>query len=379
MNDETVRFGIVGVGGMGGHHGKSLLENKVSNASLAAVCDIDPAAMDRFPTVRHFDKSEDLIRSGLVDAVFIATPHFPHATIGIDALEQGLHVLVEKPLTVQKADCEKFIAAHRNPRQVFAIMFQFRLLPHLIALREMVRKGELGRLRRINWVLTNWFRSEAYYASNTWRATWEGEGGGMLVNQLPHDLDLFQWIFGLPARVRALCPLGKYHDNIEVEDEVNAIFEFADGATATLVACTGECPGIDTREIVGEWGRVVLHPDHLQFTRNAMPITEFSRTTEQLYGKPETTEIAIPVSGGAADGHVAIIQNFVDAILHGTPLIAPAEEGIRASEEDRTVELPLDSAAFAKFLQKKIASSKFKKKKSAPLPAIAQDITASFH
>ncbi len=388
MENKKVRFGIVGVGGMGGHHAKNLLENKVTNAELAAVCDVNPAVMERFPGVGHFSSSEELIRCGLIDAIFIATPHYSHTPIGIDALGCGLHVLMEKPLSVQKADCEKLIAAHRDPRQVFAIMLQFRAAPHFIALREMVRSGELGQIRRIHWTLTNWFRTEAYYASNDWRATWAGEGGGILVNQLPHDLDLFQWIFGLPARVRALCQIGKYHE-IEVEDAVSALLEFADGATATLVASTGESPGTDHREVIGEWGRVVLHPDHLQFTRNAVPATEFSRTTKERFGKPETSEISIPITGPAPDGHVAILQNFVDAILLGTPLISPAEDGIRgvelanaillASEQDRTVELPLDAAAYAKFLDGKIAASKAKTKQPVPATAAAADMAASFH
>ncbi len=384
---KPIRIGIVGVGGIGTTHTRNLLAGKVPNAELTSLCDINPAALARFPKLKHFSRSEDLIRSGQIDALIVAVPHYDHVPIGIDALEQGLHVLVEKPLTVQKAGCEKLIAAHRNPQQVFAIMFQFRTAPEFIALRELVQSGKLGQIRRINWILTNWFRTEAYYESSDWRATWAGEGGGILVNQLPHDLDIFQWIFGLPARVRALCPIGKYHD-IEVEDEVNAILEFENGATASLVATTGEAPGTDLREIIGEWGRVVLHQDHLQFTRNVIPTTEFSRTTAERFEKPESIEITIPVATPTEEGHVLILRNFVDAIRQGTPLIAPAEEGIRgvelanaillASEQDRTVELPLDAAAYAEFLKEKIASSKVKTKKAAPGSPILDDMAASF-
>ena len=381
---SKTRIGIVGVGNIGSHHTRNLLANKVPNAELAALCDINPAKMEGFPGIRHFVKSRQLLRSGLIDALIVATPHFSHVPIGIDALESGLHVLVEKPLTVQKADCEKLLAAHRDPKQVFAIMFDTRTEPRFIALRKTVQSGELGRIRRINWIMTDWFRSDAYYASSSWRATWAGEGGGMLVNQLPHDLDLFQWIFGLPARVRAFCPIGKYH-GIEVEDEVNAILEFEDGATAILVATTGEAPGTDRREVVGEWGRVLVHPDHLQFTKNAVSSAEYCRTTAESFGKPDAAEVAIPVSGEAGR-HVAILQNFVDAIQNGAPLIAPACEGIRgaelanaiilASQTDKTVELPLDAAAFSRFLRRKIRGSQ-RKADAAPAGAVA-DMAASF-
>jgi len=383
---KPVRIGIVGIGSIGGSHTRNLLAKKVPDCELVAICDIAPAALAQFPDIRHFSSSRELIRSGLIDAILIAVPHYDHTTIGIDALQQGLHVLVEKPVSVHKADCQRLIAAHKNKRQVFAAMFDTRTEPRYIKLREMVKSGELGRIRRINWIMTNWFRSEAYYASSDWRATWAGEGGGMLVNQLPHDLDLFQWIFGLPKRVRAWCPIGKYHD-IEVEDEINAILEFKDGATAVLVATTGEASGTDRREIVGERGRIVVHDDHLEYTRNEIPSTEFSRTTPERFGRPGTWNVTIPIHG-TAERHVGIIKNFVEAILKGTPLIARAEEGIQsvelanaiiyASMTDRTVELPLDPAAFERFLKRQIASSKARTKKKRKTKAPTDDMSTSF-
>jgi len=384
---KPLRIGVVGAGSIGSTHIKNLTDGKVPNAELAAICDTDPAVLARYPKIKQFSQSRELIRSGLIDAIIIAVPHYDHTTIGIDALEQGLHVLVEKPLSVHKADCQRLIAAHRNKKQVFAIMFDTRTEPRFIKLRELVQGGELGRIRRINWIMTNWFRTDAYYASSNWRATWAGEGGGMLVNQLPHDLDLFQWIFGLPLRVRAYCPIGKYHD-IEVEDEINAILEFKDGATAVLVATTGEAPGTDRREIIGERGRIVVHGDRLEYTRNETPMTEFSRTTTERFGKPGSWDISIPIRG-TAERHVGIIKNFVQAIRQGTPLIARAEEGINSVElanaiiyssmTDKTVELPLNAAAFEKFLKTKIAATKTRKKKRPGKKATgADDMAASF-
>lgn len=383
---KPIRIGVVGVGGMGGNHSNNLLAGKVVNAELTAVADINPAAMDRFPGVRHFACSEALIRSGEIDAIIIATPHYAHTTIGIDALQQGLHVLVEKPISVHKADCERLILAHQNPKQIFAVMFDIRTEPRFIKLRELVQSGELGTIRRINWILTNWFRSDAYYASSDWRATWAGEGGGILVNQLPHDLDLFQWIFGMPQRVRGFCQIGKYHD-IEVEDEINAYMEFPNGATALMTATTGEAPGTDRREVVGDRGRVVVHSDHLEFTRNEVLADEFCHTTPTRFNTPGTWDITIPLKGKAGR-HVEVIQRFVDAIQKGTPLIARAEEGIASVElanailyssmTEKTVELPLDSAAYEAFLREKIASSRFVAQPQAATAPVADDMQTSF-
>ncbi|MCL6431748.1 MAG: Gfo/Idh/MocA family oxidoreductase [Anaerolineae bacterium] len=381
---DHVRIGIIGVGGMGSFHARYLLEGCVARASLTAVSDADPARLEPYKELKTFTDSRDLIRSGAVDAVLIATPHYYHTTIGCDALEQGLHVLVEKPISVHKADAERLIAAHRRKDQVFAAMFQQRTTPHYKEIKRLVSSGELGRIQRACWIITDWFRPEAYYASGTWRATWKGEGGGVLVNQCPHNLDIFQWIVGMPVRVRAFCGLGKYHD-IEVEDEVTAYFEYENGATAVLVTSTGEAPGTNRLEIAGDLGKLVLEFGQLTFYRNEVPASEFSRTSPAPFSKPGATRIEIPV---AEDGgqHVEITQNFVDAILDGVPLIAPAEEGIRSVElanamlyshfTGQTVELPLDGAAYEAFLQGLIATSR--QNKRAPGAGPVTDMASSF-
>ncbi len=383
---KPIRIGIVGIGNIGAFHTNNFLEGKVANVELTAICDINPAALARFPNVKHFFRSEDLIRSGEIDGILIATPHYFHTTIGIAALQQGLHVLVEKPISVHKADCERLIAAHQNPKQVFAAMFDTRTEPRYIKLRELVQSGELGQIKRINWILTNWFRSDAYYASSNWRATWAGEGGGILVNQLPHDLDLLQWIFGMPSRVRGFCGIGRYHD-IEVEDEINAYLEYPNGATALLTATTGEAPGTDRREVVGDRGRVIVHADRLEFTRTETPTSEFCRTTPQSFATPGSWEISIPIHGKAGR-HVEVIQRFVNAIQNGAPLVARAEEGIASVElanailyssmTEQTVELPLDGAAYEAFLKTKIATSRFRLHEPVAKAATSVDMGASF-
>ncbi|MBC8041278.1 MAG: Gfo/Idh/MocA family oxidoreductase [Opitutaceae bacterium] len=384
---NPIRFGIVGLGNIGGTHVKRFLNNEIPGTILAGVCDSDPSVLANYPALKTWESSAELIRSGEIDALIIAVPHYDHVTIGIDALNNGLHVLCEKPLAVHKADAQRLLAAHTNPKQIFAAMFDTRTEPRYQALKDFIATGQLGPIRRINWILTTWFRSNAYYASSAWRATWDGEGGGMLVNQLPHDLDLFQWLFGLPKRVRAHCPIGKYHP-IEVEDEVNALFEYADGTTGVLVATTGECPGVDRREIIGDFGRVIVNADHLEFTRTVVPTSEFTRTTKELWGRPDSEVIKIPVTG-TAGRHSEVIRQFVAAISEGKPLVAQAAEGLNSvelanaiilsSQLDRTVELPLDAAAFEAWLNTKRATSSFKARKAAAAPRVVADMSASFN
>jgi predicted dehydrogenase len=330
---------------MGRGHARSILDNKVPGLQLTAVADAVPKAAEAVPEVPFFPTPEALIASGKVDAVLIATPHFSHTTIGIAALQAGLHVLVEKPISVHKADAEKLVAAHTNPRQIFAAMFNQRTDPYYIKIREMVRDGTLGPVRRVSWTITNWFR--------------------ILLNQCPHNLDLYSWMFGQPQRVRAFCRFGQYHD-IEVEDDVTAYFEYDNGTTATFIATTGEAPGTNRLEVAAENGRLVLENDKLIFTRNEIPTSEFSRTTKESFAAPKTTEHLFEFPGHG-DQHVGILRNFTEAIADGKPLIAPAAEGINSVElanamllsgfENRAVDLPLDGTIYERALQAKIAAS----------------------
>jgi predicted dehydrogenase len=382
---SAVRLGIIGVGAMGAFHLRNLRDNKIQRVTVTALCDLDPAKLAPYPDYKHFTDSAALIRAGLVDAVLIVTPHYAHTTIGIDALQNGLHVLVEKPVSVHVADAQKLIAAHANKKQIFAAMFNQRTDPHFAKVRALIQQGELGELRRVNWLITNWFRTQAYYNSSAWRATWGGEGGGVLLNQCPHNLDLLQWLCGMPAKVRANCYFGKYH-TIEVEDDVTAYFEYASGATGMFITTTGEVPGTNRLEITGDRGKVVIESGTVTFHRTVSSVKNFCANDPGFFSSPEVWQVNIPApdSGGQ---HVAILQNFVNAILDGMPLIAPAEEGIHSVElanailysafTDSTVSLPLDAAAYAKKLQQLIANSKFTKA-AAPKSAGA-DLSGSFN
>lgn len=362
---KKVRLGIIGLGAMGRVHAANLLAGKVPRIELTAVADTNPDNVAGLAGVSAFPSLEAMAASGLIDAVLIATPHFLHTSLGIEALAAGLHVLVEKPVSVHKADAERLLAAHARPDRVFAAMFNQRTDPHYLHLRDLIRGGGLGEVRRVNWTVTNWYRTGRYYASGGWRATWAGEGGGLLLNQCPHNLDLLQWLFGMPRRVRAFCHFGRYHA-IEVEDDVTAYLEFPNGATGVFVASTGEAPGTNRLEVAAEGGRVVLEGDRLVLTRNAVPMSEFSRSAALPFAQPATTETVVtPPDHG--EQHVGILKNFAAAILDGAPLIAPAAEGINSVElanamllstwQDRTVELPLDSGLYARSLQSRIAAA----------------------
>jgi predicted dehydrogenase len=381
---KTLRLGIVGLGNMGSAHAAQILSGKIRRVALSAVADTDPSRHARAPGVKAFDSADAMIDSGLVDAVLIATPHYAHTTLGIRALKAGLHVLVEKPISVHRADCERLIAAHQGGRQVFAAMFNQRTDRYYQKIRALIQSGELGEIRRVNWIITNWFRTEAYYASGGWRATWAGEGGGVLLNQCPHNLDLFQWMFGMPKTVRAHCGFGRYHA-IEVEDDVTAFMTFANGATGVFITSTGEAPGTNRLEITAERGRVVYEAGKISYTRNEVPMSEFSRTTRESFATPPTWEVSVP-AGGHGGQHNEVLENFADAVLDGAPLIAPAPEGIHSVElanamllsawTEKEVALPISGRTYERLLKDRIARSRVRKK--TVKPGAVADMGASF-
>ena len=371
------------MGNMGKFHAGYLLDGKVERCVLTSVSDAIPANLERYKNLKTFEDSGEMVRSGEIDALIIATPHFLHTTIGIDALQNNVHVLVEKPISVHKADCERLLAAHRNKKLIFSAMFQSRTESKFQRIKKLIDQGELGKLTRVNWIVTDWYRTEAYYSSGGWRATWKGEGGGVLLNQCPHNLDLLQWFCGRPSRVRGFCQLGRYH-NIEVEDNVTVYMDFPSGATGVFVTSTGESPGTNRLEIAGERGKVVLEQGKLSFTRNEVSMFEFSKTSKVGFARPDTWNVDIPFDGSVGQ-HADITRNFVNAILDGEPLIAPASEGVWSVElanaalysslTNQSVELPLDAAAYEKKLDQLIAESKFEKK---VVESSGEDFTKSF-
>lgn len=265
---NILKFGIIGIGNMGSAHLSCLKNGYIKNAIVVAACDIDTekckSVTKKYPDIHIFNSAEELIKSGKVDAIIIATPHKYHSDIAISALKQGINVLVEKPvdITVSKAKLLNDIA--KKSGKVFGIMLNQRTNPLFVKAREIVKSGQLGKLKRSIWIVTNWYRTQAYYDSGDWRATWSGEGGGVLLNQAPHNLDIWQWICGMPIKIQAKCEVAKYH-NIEVEDEavINASFE--GGANGTFITSTGEYPGTNRLEISGTRGKLVLENNLLKW------------------------------------------------------------------------------------------------------------------
>ena len=381
----NVRIGIIGMGNIGKHHATYLLAGKAARCELTAVCSTSPQKLESYKPLKIFGHPSELMASGAVDAVLIATPHYQHTSLGIEALERGLHVMVEKPISAHKADAERLIAAHRaRPKQVFAAMFQLRTEPRYLKLKKLLESGELGAVVRMSWIITDWFRTEAYYSSGGWRATWKGEGGGVLLNQCLHNLDTLSWLLGAPSSVRGFCQLGRYH-NIEVEDNVTAYLEYPNGATGVFVTSTGEAPGSNRLEIAGTRGKVVLENNRIQFTRNEACMLQFSREAKVGFAKPETWNVEIPFADAAAP-HAALMQNFADAILDGAPLVAPGADGMGSVEManamlyssliGQTVLLPLDGQAYETRLKQLIGESRFEKK---VVEISNDDFTQSFH
>lgn len=383
---DKVRIGIIGMGNMGRFHANDLLDGKVPRGELAAVGSTSPHKLEEYKEkgVQIFGSGKEMIASGAIDALLIATPHYQHTSLGVAALEAGLHIMVEKPISAHKADAERLIAAAAaRPDQVFGAMFQLRVEPRYQKIRELVQGGELGDLVRVLWIMTDWFRSEAYFQSGGWRATWKGEGGGVLLNQCLHQLDAMQWITGMPSKVRSHVGIGRWHD-IEVEDDVTCYMEFANGASGAFITSSGETPGSNRFEIAGTKGRLILENDTLTLTRNEVPSDEWCKTSKIGFQKPETTVEEIPIPGADA-AHATLMTNFVNAILDGEALIAPGVEGLGSVELanvmvysgllNESVDLPMDGAAWEAKLNELIANSTHEKK---VVEVSSEDFAASF-
>jgi len=329
---DEVRIGIAGFGGMGEHHAKDFLQNKVPNGRLISVYDVNKErliyAKEHYGDfVKTYDDLEEFLDSG-IDGVIVATIHYYHPEIAISAFKKGLHVLIEKPAGVFTKQVKEMNKWAKESGKVFAIMYNQRTNPYFKKIREIVLKGDLGEIKRITWIATNWYRPQSYYDMNDWRGTWKGEGGGILLNQGIHQLDIWQWIFGLPKRLRAFLGLGKYH-NIEVEDEAVLYMEYENRAIGIFVTGTGEAPGENRLEIVGDKGKLVYEDDKLTFFNLEIPESTFRVTEKNPYAKPNF-KIEEIVLNEENPQHTGILRNWVNAILYGEPLIAPGEEGLNA-------------------------------------------------
>ena len=332
---EQVKIGIIGVGNMGSDHSKRIVNGDVPELKLVAVADRSQArrdwAKENLPEdVKIFNEGDELIDSGVCDAVLIAVPHYQHPTLAVRAFEKGLHVMCEKPAGVYTLAVREMNEAAKKSGKVFGMMFNQRTNCVYRKMHELVQSGELGAMKRVNWIITDWYRTQSYYDSGSWRATWDGEGGGVLLNQCPHNLDLIQWICGMPIRVRAFCHEGKWH-YIEVEDDVTAYLEYPNGATGVFVTTTGDAPGTNRFEITLEMGKLVCvlsnEGTSLTLYKLAENEREFCRTCPQGFEKPAMEIIEVETDGQNPQ-HNGVLKAFAANILRGEPLVAGGEEGI---------------------------------------------------
>ena len=384
---KKVKIGIIGLGNMGSQHYSNVLHGRCPEIEVVAVADINPDRLEwakakntefqnkqsDIPTLTLFSDASQLINSGLVDAVIISVPHYDHPHYAIEAFNHGLHVMCEKPVGVYTLQVRDMInEADKHPELKFGVMFNQRTNCLYRKMKEILESGEIGEIRRSNWIITNWYRTQAYYNSGEWRATWAGEGGGVLLNQCPHNLDLWQWLCGMPSKVYAKMKFGRWH-SIEVEDDVSAIVEYPNGTTGTFVTTTSDTPGTNRLEIVCDKGTLICEKGELVLKKLACSTAEFTMNSASPYASPEC-RVEILQSDGKNEQHAGVLNAFAAAILRNEPLIADGREGINglmisnamhlSAWTNREVELPFDEQEFKRLLDERISMSKQKENKT---------------
>ena len=372
---DKVRFGIVGCGNMGTGHSKNFREKKIENGILTAVCDINPNKLDSFrerfgDTISYFDNAEDMYKSGLCDCVVICTPHYSHPELAISALDHNLNCIVEKPAGVYTLQVKEMLKRAESSDKILGIMFNQRTNPAFKTMKKMIADGKIGQIKRTNWIITDWYRTQYYYDTGAWRATWAGEGGGVLYNQAPHQLDLFQWIIGMqPSKVHAFCHYGKWHD-IEVEDDVTCYVEYPNGATGVFITTTADAPGTNRFEVTGTLGTLIFENNKLYYKQLKIDERIHCFGATEGFNPPEvlpTVEIELD---GENPQHVGILNNIANAILGLEPVYAPAKDGLAgvqlanamhlSSWLGESVTLPINDELFYEELKKRIATSRVK-------------------
>lgn len=370
---DKVRLGIIGIGNMGRDHIRNIVAGKCPEIEVTAAADRQSARRDwvrqTLPEAAVFCEGSELIASGTCDAVLIATPHYQHPPLAQEAFAHGLHVMCEKPAGVYTLQVRDMIAsADAHPDRVFGMMFNQRTNCIYRKAKELIDGGEIGEIKRVSWIITDWYRTQFYYDSGAWRATWAGEGGGVLLNQCPHQLDLLQWLTGLPVRVQAYLHEGKWHD-IEVEDDVTAYLEYANGATGVFITTTADAPGDNRLEITGTKATLLCEGGRLILKRLEQDEREWCRTCPEGFKAPGFTQAEVETDG-RNEQHSGVLNAFADAILHGGRLIADGREGINglmlsnamhlSSWLGQPVTLPIDEVQFKRLLDERIATSRIK-------------------
>ena len=385
---DKIKLGIIGIGNMGSSHARNILNDKCPNIELVAVSDanqerIEWAKKELSADIKYFSSPEEMLDSGIINSCLVAVPHYDHTKYAIECMKRGIHVMVEKPAGVYTKQVREMNAeAEKHPEVVFGMMFNQRTNCVYRKLRELVQSGEYGEIRRTNWIITDWYRPQCYYDSGDWRATWSGEGGGVLLNQCPHQLDLWQWICGMPVKVEAHLHFGKWH-NIEVEDDVTTYVEYANGATGVFITTTGDAHGTNRFEIQMDKAKFVIENDKLIMTEYEMTEQEFSKTNTKPFDTVGSTTTEVETDGENPQ-HVGVLNAWADAILNGGKLVAEGKEGINgltlsnamhlSAFLGKEVEIPFDEELYFNELMKRVATSKRK----VGVKAVFADTSASY-
>lgn len=375
-----IRFGVVGCGGMGSGHMRNMQSDDI--CELVAVCDIDEeAAQSRgeYFGVPWCNDYHELVDREDVDAVLVATPHYVHPQVTIYALEQGKPTVSEKPIAATVSAADAMVEAAKRTGTPFGVMYQSRTEAMWRAAHKIVAEGRLGEIYRTMMVYADW-RSQAYYDSAGWRATWAGEGGGVLMNQAPHSIDRFTWLGGLPTKVKATTSI-KNHV-IEVEDVAAATLEYDNGAVGYIYCSTTELPLTEIMEFAGEKGKLQVVGQDIRFWEIPDGVKAFSDSTDQMWGRAEIIEVPVELTD-CESGHIAILRNFARHLTEGEALIAPGIEGIKTVEminavilsgkTGEEVPVPVDRPRYDAFLQELIDGSTFKKR-GGPDMRITDDV-----
>ena len=387
---DKIRLGIIGIGNMGIGHACRIADGECPDFVLTAVADINPArkewAAGRLgESVAFFDTAQAMLDSGLIDACIVATPHYDHPGLAMECMKRSIHVMVEKPAGVYTKQVREMNAmADRHPEVVFGLMFNQRTNCVYRKMRELVQSGRFGRIRRTNWIITDWYRPQCYYDSGSWRATWSGEGGGVLLNQCPHQLDLWQWICGMPVKVDTHMKFGLWHD-IEVEDDVSAYVEYENGATGVFVTTTGDAHGSNRFEIQMDRARLLVENNQLYLEEFSVSEPEFSAANREPFATMPA-EKSVVETDGLNPQHTGVINAWGAAILRGEPLVADGREGIRglmlsnamhlSGFLGKEVTLPIDEDLYYEELKKRIATSR--RKESDPAKAVIADLSNTY-
>ncbi len=388
--EKKIRLGIIGIGNMGSGHACRVVDGECPDFVLTAVADINPARKEWASTrlgdnVAFFDNAIAMLDSGLIDACIVATPHYDHPGLAMECMKRSIHVMVEKPAGVYTKQVREMNAmADQHPEVVFGLMFNQRTNCVYRKMRELVQSGKYGRIRRTNWIITDWYRTQYYYDSGAWRATWAGEGGGVLLNQCPHQLDLWQWICGLPVKVQSHLHYGLWHD-IEVEDDVTTYVEYENGSTGVFVTTTGDADGSNRFEIQMDKAKLVVEHDQLYLTEFSVTEPEWSATCKEGFATMPKESFVVETDGQNPQ-HTGVVNAWGGAILRGEPLVADGREGIRglmlsnamhlSAFLGQAVTLPIDEELYYEELKKRIAGSR--RKESDPSKNVVTDLSNTY-